>query len=159
METEMTVEEYNKTIKKLVKLMNIPSFSEERKRELEKVLDKIDSYNGMDFLKFKSNWLIKNSDLDLIANYLIKNQIFDIHPELTKFLVNQHLSNADEDKACKILLKNSKPFVNDKNNQTTKLNSDAPNNVSAILTGPSHIPRTKPSCISPKPIPWRLVIK
>ena len=66
-----------------------------------------------DFLKFKSNWLIKNSDLDLIANYLIKNQIFDIHPELTKFLVNQHLSNADEDKACKILLKNSKPFVND----------------------------------------------
>tara|TARA_Y100000589_G_scaffold279016_1_gene274787 strand:- start:752 stop:919 length:168 start_codon:yes stop_codon:yes gene_type:complete len=54
METEMTVEEYNKTIKKLVKLMNIPSFSEERKRELEKVLDKIDSYNGMDFLKIKS---------------------------------------------------------------------------------------------------------
>ena len=66
-----------------------------------------------DFLKFKSNWLIKNSDLDLIANYLIKNQIFDIHPELTKFLVNQHLSNADEDKACNILFKNSKPFVND----------------------------------------------
>ena len=54
METEMTVEEYNKTINKLVKLMNIPSFSEERKRELEKVLDKIDSYNGMDFLKIKS---------------------------------------------------------------------------------------------------------
>tara|TARA_Y100000589_G_scaffold331247_1_gene383995 strand:- start:1777 stop:1974 length:198 start_codon:yes stop_codon:yes gene_type:complete len=54
METEMTVEEYNKTIKKLVKLMNIPSFSEERKRELEKVLDWIDSYNGMDFLKIKS---------------------------------------------------------------------------------------------------------
>ena len=66
-----------------------------------------------DFLKFKSDWLIKNSDLDLIANYLIKNQIFDIHPELTKFLVNQHLSNADEDKACNILFKNSKPFVND----------------------------------------------
>ena len=47
----------------------------------------------------------------------------------------------------------------DKNNQTTKLNSDAPNNVSAILTGPNHIPRTKPNCMSPKPIPWRLVIK
>ena len=66
-----------------------------------------------DFLKFKSDWLIKNSDLDLIANYLIKNQIFDIHPGLTKFLINQHLSNADEDKACNILFKNSKPFVND----------------------------------------------
>ena len=46
-----------------------------------------------DFLKFKSDWLIKNSDLDLIENYLIKNQIFDFHKELTKFLVNEHLSN------------------------------------------------------------------
>tara|TARA_B100001175_G_scaffold254751_1_gene222542 strand:+ start:20 stop:187 length:168 start_codon:yes stop_codon:yes gene_type:complete len=54
METEMTIEEYNQTIKKLVKLMNIPSISEERRGELEKVLDKIDTYNGMDFLKIKS---------------------------------------------------------------------------------------------------------
>ena len=28
-----------------------------------------------DFLKLKSEWLIKNSDLDLIEEYLIKNQI------------------------------------------------------------------------------------
>ncbi len=54
METEMSIEEYNKTIKKLVKLMSLPTFSEERRGELEKVLDKIDSYNGMDFLKVKS---------------------------------------------------------------------------------------------------------
>ncbi len=54
METEMSIEEYNKTIKKLVKLMNIPAFSEERRIELEKILDRIDSYNGMDFLKVKS---------------------------------------------------------------------------------------------------------
>ena len=38
METEMTIEEYNQTIKKLVRLMNVPSFSEERREELEKVL-------------------------------------------------------------------------------------------------------------------------
>ena len=37
-----------------------------------------------DFLNFKSKWLIKNSDLDLIEEYLIKNQIFDLQPELTK---------------------------------------------------------------------------
>ncbi|MFL2581778.1 MAG: hypothetical protein ACJ0QJ_01315 [Flavobacteriales bacterium] len=54
METEMSIEEYNQTIKKLVKLMNLPTFSEERRGELEKVLDRIDSYNGMDFLKIKS---------------------------------------------------------------------------------------------------------
>ena len=54
METEMTIEEYNQTIKKLVRLMNVPSFSEERREELEKILDKIDIYNGMDFLKIKS---------------------------------------------------------------------------------------------------------
>ena len=29
-----------------------------------------------EFLKFKSDWLIRNSDLDLIEEYLIKNQIF-----------------------------------------------------------------------------------
>ena len=45
-----------------------------------------------DFLRFKSDWLIKNSDLDLIENYLIKNQIFNVHKELTIFLVNEHLS-------------------------------------------------------------------
>ena len=54
METEMTIEEYNQTIKKLVKLMKTPSASKELKGELEKVLDEIDSYNGMDFLKIKS---------------------------------------------------------------------------------------------------------
>ena len=54
METEMTVEEYNKTIKKLVRLMNTPSFNDDRRGELEKILDKIDIYNGMDFLKIKS---------------------------------------------------------------------------------------------------------
>ena len=30
-----------------------------------------------EFLKFKSNWLIKNSDLDLIEEYIIKNQILN----------------------------------------------------------------------------------
>ena len=28
-----------------------------------------------EFLKFKSNWLIKESNLELIEEYLIKNQI------------------------------------------------------------------------------------
>ena len=44
-----------------------------------------------EFLKIKSDWLIKNSDLKLIEEYLIKNQIFDLHPELSKFLLDEYL--------------------------------------------------------------------
>ena len=66
-----------------------------------------------EFLKLKSDWLIKNSDLELIEEYLITNQILDIHPKLTKYLVDQYLAEANIKKACKILSKNSKP-VNDK---------------------------------------------
>lgn len=51
----MTTEEYNQTIKKLVKLMNLPSVAEEKKDELAELLDRIDAYNGMDYLKVKAN--------------------------------------------------------------------------------------------------------
>ena len=72
-----------------------------------------------EFLKFKSDWLIKNSDLDLIEEYLIKNQIFDIHPELTKYLVDQYLADANIDKACEIFSKNLEPI---NNNYLSKFN-------------------------------------
>ncbi len=63
-----------------------------------------------EFLKFKSQWLIKNSDLDLIEEYLIKNQIVNKHPTLTKFFVNQYLSQSNLDKACQIFSKNLEPL-------------------------------------------------
>ena len=66
-----------------------------------------------EFLKFKSDWLIKSSDLNLIEEYLIKNQIFDLHIDLVKYLVNQHLSLSDIDKSCEILSKNLKPIDDD----------------------------------------------
>ena len=59
-----------------------------------------------EFLKFKSDWLIKNSDLDLIEDYIIKNQIFDIQPELTRYLVDNYLSESNIKKACEIFSKN-----------------------------------------------------
>ena len=65
-----------------------------------------------EFLKFKSDWLMKNSDLDLIEEYLIKNQAINTHPKLTKYLVDQHLSNFDLKKSCEIFLKNTEP-IND----------------------------------------------
>jgi len=54
------------------------------------------------FLKLKSNWLIKNSNFDLIENYLLSNQIVNENPKLTKYLVDHYLSQSDIKKACEI---------------------------------------------------------
>ena len=63
-----------------------------------------------EFLKLKSDWLILNSDLELIEEYIIKNQIFDIQHELTKYLVDYYLSESNLEKACEIFSKNLKPI-------------------------------------------------
>ena len=52
--------------------------------------------------------MIKNSDLTLIEEYLIKNQIINLHPKLTKYVLDQYLSEAKVDQACKFLSKNLK---------------------------------------------------
>ena len=54
------------------------------------------------FLELKSNWLIKNSNFQLIENYLLKNQIINDHPKLTKLLVDDYLSKSEIKKACKV---------------------------------------------------------
>tara|TARA_B100000029_G_scaffold427734_1_gene437265 strand:- start:2213 stop:3979 length:1767 start_codon:yes stop_codon:yes gene_type:complete len=65
-----------------------------------------------EFLKIKSDWLIKNKNKDLIEEYLIKNQIINLHPELSRYLVDQHLSESNVTKACEIFSKNTK-VIND----------------------------------------------
>ena len=65
-----------------------------------------------EFLKFKTNWLIRNSDLNLIENYLIENQIINSHPKLTKYLLDEHLSVGNINKACEVFEKNSE-VIND----------------------------------------------
>ena len=62
------------------------------------------------FLKIKSDWLMKHNDLELIEEYLIKNNIINLHPKLTKFLVDNLLSETELNKACKIFSKNSEPI-------------------------------------------------
>jgi hypothetical protein len=57
------------------------------------------------FLELKSNWLIKNYDLQLIEKYLLKNQIINEHPKLTKLLVDDYLSKSEINKACEIFSK------------------------------------------------------
>ena len=66
-----------------------------------------------EFLEFKTDWLIKNSDLDLIEEYLIKNQIINIHPKLTRYLIDYYLSVANVDKACQLFEKNLEPISDD----------------------------------------------
>ena len=62
------------------------------------------------FLELKSNWLIKNSNLKLIESYLLKNQIINDHPRLTKLLVDDHLSRSEIKKACEIFSKIKDPI-------------------------------------------------
>ena len=63
-----------------------------------------------EFIEIKTEWLIKNSDLDLIEKYIIKNQIFNSHSKLAKHLVDQHLANANIKKICEIFSKNQEPI-------------------------------------------------
>ena len=57
------------------------------------------------FSELKSNWLIKNSNLELIENYLLKNQIINDNPRLTKLLVDNYLSRSEIKNACEIFSK------------------------------------------------------
>ena len=66
-----------------------------------------------EFLKFKSDWLIKDSNFELIEEYLIKNQIINLHPELTRYLVDKHLSQSNVKKSCEIFSKNNNPIEDD----------------------------------------------
>jgi len=60
-----------------------------------------------EFIAFKSEWLINNTDLDLIEEYLIKNQIINQHSKLTKHLVDSYLSDSNIKKACEFISKNT----------------------------------------------------
>ncbi|MDA9606294.1 hypothetical protein N9S28_00940 [Candidatus Pelagibacter sp.] len=62
------------------------------------------------FLKIKSKWLIKNSNFDLIEQYLLNNQIVNEHPKLTKHLVDHYLSQSDVKKACEIFSEIKEPI-------------------------------------------------
>ena len=86
--------------------------------ELMNILLLINSYypkkniTENEFLKVRSDWLIKNKDLDLIEEYLIKNQIINNHPKLSRYLIDQYLSESNVAKACRIFSKNIEP-IND----------------------------------------------
>ena len=63
-----------------------------------------------EFLEFKSNWLIKDSNLELIEEYLIKNQVVNLHPDLMRYMVDKYLSQSNIKKSCEIFSKIKKPL-------------------------------------------------
>ena len=63
-----------------------------------------------EFLKFKSDWLIKDSNFKLIEEYLIKNQIINSHPDLTRYVVDRYLSQSNVKKSCEIFSKINVPI-------------------------------------------------
>ena len=64
-----------------------------------------------EFLNLKSDWLIKNSNFDLIKDYLNKNAILNDDPKLSKFFIDHYISEFKLDKACDIFSGNSKPIT------------------------------------------------
>ena len=62
------------------------------------------------FREIKSNWLIKNSNFQLIEEYLLNNQIINENSELTKYLVDYYLSRSDVKKSCEIFSKIQDPI-------------------------------------------------
>ena len=66
-----------------------------------------------EFLSLKSDWLIKNSNFDLIKDYLNKNAILNDNPKLSKFFIDHYISEFKLDKACDIFSGNSKPITDE----------------------------------------------
>ena len=63
-----------------------------------------------EFMNFKSDWLIKDANLELIEEYLIKNQTMNLHSDLTRYLVDSYLSESNVKKSCEIFSKNTEPL-------------------------------------------------
>ena len=66
-----------------------------------------------EFLRLKSDWLIKNSNFNLIEDYLNKNQILNDDPKLSRHFIDHYLSEFKLEKACDIFSKNSKPITDE----------------------------------------------
>ena len=66
-----------------------------------------------EFLRLKSDWLIKNSNFDLIEEYIKKNEILNDNPKLSKHFIDHYLSESKLEKACSIFSLNSKPITNE----------------------------------------------
>mgnify|MGYP001479701450 FL=1 len=66
-----------------------------------------------EFLKLKSDWLIKNSNFDLIREYLNKNRLLNENPRLSRYFIDYYISEYKLNKACEIFSKNLEPITDE----------------------------------------------
>ena len=94
-------------IKLILNKLNKMNLSDDAKEILEIVLltntyfPKI-NITEEEFINYKTNFLIKNGDKNLIKLYLIKNLNNIYNSNLIKFYINSYLQNADLENACNI---------------------------------------------------------
>ena len=94
-------------IKLILNKLNKMNLSDDAKKILEIVLltntyfPKI-NITEEEFINYKTNFLIKNGDKNLIKLYLIKNLNNIYNSNLIKFYINSYLQNADLENACNI---------------------------------------------------------
>ena len=94
-------------IKLILNKLNKMNLSDDAKEILEIVLltntyfPKI-NITEEEFINYKTNFLIKNGDKNLIKLYLIKNLNNIYNSSLIKFYINSYLQNADLENACNI---------------------------------------------------------
>ena len=66
-----------------------------------------------EFLKLKSDWLIKHSNFDLIREYLNKNRILNDNPKLSRYFIDYYISESKLREACNIFSNNSEPITDE----------------------------------------------
>ena len=93
-------------IRQIIKKINKLNLSNDAKDLYNKLiltnaLPPKNNLSGDEFLKLKTNWLIKKNDLDLINKFILKNT-FDLDNDLLKYYLNQNLSENNLTKACEI---------------------------------------------------------
>jgi len=66
-----------------------------------------------EFLLLRSDWLIKNSNFDLIEDYINQNKSLNDNPKLSRHFIDHYLSESNLEKACDIFSENSKPITDE----------------------------------------------
>ena len=94
-------------IKLILNKLNKMNLSDDAKEILKIVLLRNTYFQKIniteeEFINYKTNFLIKNSDKNLIKLYLIKNLNNIYNSNLIKFYINSYLQNADLENACNI---------------------------------------------------------
>ena len=110
-ENDLKIDMWSKTdgkeIIRIINKINNLNLSDDSNNILEKIL-LTNSYfpetniTSEEFLKFKTDFLIQNNNLDLIKKYIITNKDINLDSSLINFYLDTYLSNSNLEKACEI---------------------------------------------------------